>query len=107
MNFPTTSGPVHSSAIHRTFRWEGCLDDYEPYFYENSPFKNPVATKQNLQWIVENFEGINPRSHAVSRGGSYADWYQTLRVFQRNGNTRMLTNMSLGFRCVRDETGEA
>ena len=86
--------------------WEWCLDDYEPYFYENSPFKNPVATKQSLQWIVENFEGINPRSPAVSRGGGYADWHQMLRVFQRNGNTRMLTNMSLGFRCVRDEISE-
>lgn len=86
--------------------WEWCLDDYDPYFYENSPFKNPIATKQNLQWIVDHFEGVNPRSPAVSRGGGYADWHQMLRVFQRNGNTRTLTNMSLGFRCVRDEAGE-
>ena len=86
--------------------WEWCLDDYEPDFYENSPFKNPIATKQSLQSIVDNFESVNPRSPAASRGGSFADWYQTLRVFQRNGNTRTLTNMSLGFRCVRDETGE-
>ena len=87
--------------------WEWCLDDYDPFFYENapSPRVNPLcrAEKQDLQWLVTNYTEIDGSSHAVSRGGGYVDWYATLMCGQRNGNSRILTNTSLGFRCVRDE----
>ena len=84
--------------------WEWCLDDYNAFFYEEPPKDNPLCReeKQDLQWLVTNYTEIHGSSHAVSRGGGYVDWYSTLMCAQRNGNSRVLTNTSLGFRCVRD-----
>ena len=90
--------------------WEWCLDTYDAFFYDKRPAlkENPLALPPgaprigSLQWLLDNFTSIHKNSQAVTKGGSYADWYHTLRVFQRNGNTRTLTNMALGFRCVRD-----
>ena len=90
--------------------WEWCLDTYDAFFYDKRPTlkENPLALPPgapqigSLQWLLDNFTSIHKNSQAVTRGGGYADWYHILRVFQRNGNTRTLTNMSLGFRCVRD-----
>ena len=90
--------------------WEWCLDTYDAFFYDKRPAlkENPLALPPgaprigSLQWLLDNFTSIHKNSQAVTKGGSYADWYHTLRVFQRNGNTKTLTNMALGFRCVRD-----
>lgn len=94
--------------------WEWCLDNYDASFYDErsmskeNPLALPPGSPQtgSLQWLLDNFTSVHKNSQAVTRGGGYADWYHILRIFQRNGNTRTLTNMSLGFRCVRDGSSD-
>lgn len=89
--------------------WEWCLDDYDPNFYKGKdkeePERNPLCLEQgqDLRWLIKNFTSTDKFSHAISRGGGYADWYFALRVCHRNANSRTLCNMSLGVRCVYDE----
>ena len=87
--------------------WEWCLDDYDRDYYYKKPEKNnPLATNEgiDLKWLAvkDNFTNLDGETRVVVRGGSYADWRETLKVFTRNANTRRLTNPTLGFRCVRE-----
>ncbi len=75
--------------------WEWCLDEYDRYFYENSPRENPIAKKNNVQskdgWI-------NPTGHRVCRHGSWYPGY--VRVSDRSHTYPQLADYYLGFRCV-------
>ena len=86
--------------------WEWCLDDYDrDYYYKKPERNNPLATNEgiDLEWLAGkgDFTNLDGETRVVTRGGSYADWRGTLKVFARNANTRKSTNPTLGFRCVR------
>ena len=72
----------------------------------NREKNNPLATNAgiDLQWLADkdNFTNLDGATRVVTRGGSYADWRGTLKVFTRNANTRKSTHPTLGFRCVRE-----
>ena len=75
--------------------WEWCLDEYDRYFYENSPRENPITKKNNVQskdgWI-------NLTGHRVCRRGSWYPGY--VRVSDRSHTYPQLADYYLGFRCV-------
>ena len=75
--------------------WEWCLDEYDRYFYKNSPRENPIAKRSNVQakdgWI-------NSTRHRVYRHGSWHPGY--VRVSDRSHTYPQLADYYLGFRCV-------
>ena len=87
--------------------WEWCLDDYDrDYYYQKPEKNNPLVTNEgiDLKWLTgkDNFTNLDGETRVVIRGGSYADWRGTLKVFTRNADTRKSANPTLGFRCVRE-----
>ena len=90
--------------------WEWCLDAFDADFYSYShDSQNPIASRETetLQWLRENFTSITNRYDRVSRGGSWLDMAQNLRVASRFGNPPTYSNFTvsnhrIGFRCVQD-----
>ena len=85
---------------------EWCLDAYYGDFYASSPRRNPlggVNTIENADLIISDFTNI--QNYRVVRSGA---WYNTeaqnVRVAYRNRVTPTLTNVALGFRCVKAVT---
>lgn len=86
------------------FEW--CLDAYYGDFYSSSPRRNPLAgvnTIDNADLILSDFTTVT--TSRVARGGA---WYNTevqnVRVAYRNRVSPTLTNIALGFRCVKTIT---
>ncbi len=75
--------------------WEWCLDEYDRYFYENSPRENPIAKRNNVQ-LKDSW--INSTEHRVCRRGSWQPGY--VRVSDRPHTYPQLADYYLGFRCV-------
>ena len=75
--------------------WEWCLDEYDRYFYENSPRENPIAKRDNVQ-LKDSW--INSTEHRVCRRGSWHPGY--VRVSDRSHTYPQLADYYLGFRCV-------
>ena len=82
---------------------EWCLDAYYGDFYSSSPRRNPLAgvnTIENADLIISDFTNVT--TTRVARGGA---WYNTevqnIRVAYRNRVSPTLTNIALGFRCVK------
>ena len=82
---------------------EWCLDAYYGDFYAASPRRNPlggVNTIENADLVISDFMSVE--SYRVVRSGA---WYNTeaqnVRVAYRNRVTPTLTNVALGFRCVK------
>ena len=75
--------------------WEWCLDEYDRYFYENSPRENPIAKRNNVQ---AKDSWINSTGHRVCRRGSWHPGY--VRVSDRSHTYPQLADYYLGFRCV-------
>ena len=75
--------------------WEWCLDEYDRYFYENSPRENPIAKRDNVQFKDS---WINSTEHRVCRRGSWHPGY--VRVSDRSHTYPQLADYYLGFRCV-------
>ena len=80
--------------------WEWCLDAYDENFYKNSPRKNPLSGANSIQWLLDNYTGINI-SHRVVRGGSWLTPDTFRRVAYRGSDTPANWHSGLGFRCVR------
>ena len=85
---------------------EWCLDAYYGDFYAASPRRNPlggVNTIENADLVISDF--LSVESYRVVRSGA---WYNTevqnIRVAYRNRVTPTLTNIALGFRCVKATT---
>ena len=85
---------------------EWCLDAYYGDFYSASPRRNPlggVNTIENADLIISDFTNVT--TSRVARGGA---WYnpeiQNIRVAYRNRVPPTLTNIALGFRCVKVAT---
>ena len=77
--------------------WEWCLDEYDRYFYENSPRENPIARGGSIQ-PIDGF--INPKGRRVWRGGSRYDEYGYARVARRSKMRPTDAYSQLSFRCV-------
>ena len=76
--------------------WEWCLDEYDVYFYKNSPRENPIARGGTIQPI----DGlISFRRQRVSRGGKWYPGY--VRVAVRPEAFPESTYPYISFRCVR------
>ena len=85
---------------------EWCLDAYYGDFYFSSPHRNPlggVNTIENVDLVISDFAKVT--TTRVARGGA---WYNTevqnIRVAYRNRVSPTLTNVALGFRCVKATT---
>ena len=84
---------------------EWCLDAYDEEFYavsDNS--RNPIAGGKTGQWLRENFTSIPDDLGRVSRGGSWGNDAQYVRVASRNWDSPTSTINHPGFRCVKDIT---
>lgn len=80
--------------------WEWCLDEYNPNFYSVSPAQNPLSGANSIQWLLDNYTGVNTRR--VRRGGSWSQGATGVRVAYRTGDPSTHRNVSDGFRCVKD-----
>ena len=72
--------------------WEWCADWHDKDYYAQSPLKNP--------------QGSDDGYYRVARGGSWRHDAQTLRVAARNHDSPTANSYCVGFRCVRDLSGE-
>ena len=79
--------------------WEWCLDEYDSGFYAVSPSQNPLSGANSIEWILDNYTGVE--SSRVLRGGSWNDIGHYVRVAFRGSNSPTGTFNSLGFRCAR------
>ena len=81
--------------------WEWCLDEYDSGFYGVSPSQNPLSGANSIEWILDNYTGVE--ISRVLRGGSWSRiTAQFVRVAYRRGNTPSYTvGNYLGFRCAR------
>ena len=87
--------------------WEWCLDEYDRYFYKNSPRENPIAIDpiprgdsiQPIDGLIS-FEGQRVKGRRVLRGGSWYDGYGYARVADRSENYPEGTYSHISFRCV-------
>ena len=77
--------------------WEWCLDEYDeydPYFYKNSPRENPIARGGN-----QSIDGlISFKGKRVYRGGSWHPGY--VRLADRGWASPTDTYPQISFRCV-------
>ena len=65
------------------FEW--CLDEYNGGFYAISPARNPLSGANSIQWILDNYTGVN--TSRVLRGGSWFHSDSDMRCAQRGPNT--------------------
>ena len=79
--------------------WEWCLDEWNAGFYAVSPSQNPVSGANSIQWILDNYTGVN--TNRVLRGGAWDNSANVARVAIRGSGTPTATGNSLGFRCAR------
>ena len=79
--------------------WEWCLDEYNAGFYAISPSQNPLSGANSIQWLLDNYTGVN--TSRVLRGGSWNPHATSVRVANRRSNTPSNTYYSIGFRCAR------
>ena len=79
--------------------WEWCLDEYNGNFYSVSPAQNPLSGANSIQWLLDNYTGVNTR-HVV-RGGSWYNNATYVRAAFRNYVAFALSDDVLGFRCAR------
>ena len=82
--------------------WEWCLDEYNAGFYAISPARNPLSGANSIQWMLDNYTGVN--SNRVMRGGHYTADAQVVRVATRNHTQPRVMNGGIGFRCVKSVT---
>ena len=75
--------------------WEWCLDEYDYYFYKNSPRENPVVKGNHIQ-AIDGF--INTKRDRVLRGGKRYRGY--VRIAHRFERRPKAVDPYTGFRCV-------
>ncbi len=68
--------------------WEWCSDNYEIFYYENSPTKNPKGPQKGLG--------------KVNRGGCFAFDYGLMNVHHRRCSDPASIGSGTGFRLARD-----
>ena len=75
--------------------WEWCLDEYDYYFYKNSPRENPVVKGNHIQ-SIDGF--IDTKRDRVIRGGKRYRGY--VRIAHRFERRPKAVDLYTGFRCV-------
>ena len=79
---------------------EWCLDEYNSGFYAISPSQNPLSGANSIQWLLDNYTGVN--TSRVVRGGSwYANATYVRVAFRYSTLSPSNAFNSLGFRCAR------
>ena len=78
---------------------EWCLDEWNANFYSVSPAQNPLSGANSIQWLLDNYTGLNTRR--VVRGGSWGGNAPNVRAASRSRYTPAATFSDSGFRCVR------
>ena len=78
---------------------EWCLDEYNANFYSVSPAQNPLSGANSIQWLLDNYTGIN--TSRVVRGGSRVTIAQHVRCALRGFISPAHSYGDIGFRCVR------
>ncbi len=83
---------------------EWCLDALDADFYASSPRRNPIAGKNTINQIVNDFLSI--KGARIVRGGSWTSLERHVRVTDRCGawGNPAYTRKEFGFRCVRPGT---
>ena len=79
--------------------WEWCLDEYNANFYAISPSQNPLSGANSIQWLLDNYTGVN--TSRVLRGGSWGNYATNVRCARRYNPTPASSNSPVGFRCAR------
>ena len=82
---------------------EWCLDAYYGDFYFSSPHRNPlggVNTIENANLVISDFTNVTT-VRVVRSGAWYNTEIQSIRIAYRNRVPPTLTNVALGFRCVK------
>ena len=82
--------------------YEWCLDEYNANFYSVSPAQNPLSGANSIQWLLDNYTGVN--TSRVIRGGAWYDNAHFMRAAYRGDDTPSNATIGLGFRCVRTVT---
>ena len=78
--------------------WEWCLDEYNPTFYANSPYRNPIAGGVSVQEFINNI--TNVPFPAVFRGAAWSSRWSQLSVSYRYFNRSLDMSSDVGFRCA-------
>ena len=79
--------------------YEWCLDEYNAGFYAISPSQNPLSGANSIQWLLDNYTGIN--TSRVLRGGAWGHTALGVRCAWRLNPTPSVTSSFYGFRCVK------
>ena len=82
--------------------WEWCLDEYNPTFYANSPYRNPIASGVSIQEFISNI--ANVPFPAVFRGAAWSSSSRQLRTSYRYFNRSLDISTDVGFRCAMSVT---
>lgn len=77
---------------------EWCLDAYDPQFYRNSPYRNPIAGAEKISQVVDNYLYI--KNERVTRGLACCPDPMHLRIAFRDHHFPLCSHMDNGFRCV-------
>ena len=84
--------------------WEWCLDEYDRDLYLTFPRKgvarNPLSGATSVEGLMNNFRSVN--SPRVIHGGAWDQAPLNVRVVTHTKHLPRFTNVTLGFRCVRD-----
>ena len=78
---------------------EWCLDEYNGNFYSVSPAQNPLSGANSIQWLLDNYTGVN--ISRVLRGGAWDINATGVRCARRHGLSPTFSSFGLGFRCAR------
>ena len=84
---------------------EWCLDEYDADFYWakwDETSWNPIGGTSSIQWLRENFAHIPSNSSRVYRGGNWGNPAWFVGVVERSNFEPVLSDDSIGFRCVKD-----
>ena len=79
--------------------WEWCLDEYNANFYSVSPAQNPLSGTNSVQWLLDNYTGVN--TSRVLRGGAWHSDAQNVPCARRRNDAPTFTGSNIGFRCAR------
>ena len=79
--------------------YEWCLDEWNGNFYSVSPAQNPLSGANSIQWLLDNYTGVN--TSRVLRGGAWNVSATAMRAAYRGNRSPPAPFHNIGFRCAR------